>query len=77
MAGVIPESRMEWGLRIGQGRLRPMTSVREMLAAYDAITASNLQNVQQQLDVLVYHGQHATHSTALGQPAPTVVGERK
>ena len=77
MAGIVPESRLEWGLgEEGDRASRPPEA--DMLAAHDAVTTNSLK-AQQKLGKLVNQGKHAaqTHSlvrSAAGHGTPSGTG---
>ena len=65
MAGIIPESWLEWG-RGEEGDQAARTPEADMLAAHDAVT-TNSRKAQQKLGKLVNQGRHAAHTTSLDQ----------
>ena len=65
MAGIVPESWLEWGLG-AEGDQAPRTPEADMLAAHDAVT-TNSTKAQQKLGKLVNQGRHAAHTSLLDQ----------
>ena len=65
MAGIIPESWLEWG-RGEEGDQAARTPEADMLAAHDAVT-TNSRKAQQKLGKLVHQGRHAAHTASLDQ----------
>ena len=65
MAGIVPESWLEWGLG-AEGDQPPRTPEVDMLAAHDAVTTNSMKT-QQNLGKLVNRGRHAAHTALLDQ----------
>ena len=65
MAGIVPESWLEWGLG-GEGNRAPRPPEANMLATHDAVT-TNSGKAQQTLGKLVNQGRHAAHTASLDQ----------
>ena len=63
MAGIVPESWLEWGLG-AEGDLPPRPPEVDMLAAHDAVT-TNSRKPQQKVGKLVNQGRHAAHAALL------------
>ena len=63
MAGIVPESWLEWG-QGEAGDLAPRPPDADMLNAHDAVT-TNSRKVQQKLGKLVHQGRDAAHSASL------------
>ena len=65
MAGIVPESLLEWGLGTG-GDHAPRPPEADTLAVPDAVT-TNSRKAQQKLGKLVNQGRHAAHIASLDQ----------
>ena len=65
MAGIVPESWLEWGLR-SEGDQAPRTPEADILAAHDTVT-TNSTKAQHKLGKLVNQGRHAAHTPFLDQ----------
>ena len=65
MAGIVPESWLEWGLGVEEDQA-PTSREADMLAAHDAVT-TNSTKAQQKLSKLVNQGRHAAHTALLDQ----------
>ena len=70
MAGIVPESWLEWGIGEEEDRA-PRPPEAAMLGAHDAVT-TNFRKAQQKLGKLVDQGRHATHTAPLDQPPDAV-----
>ena len=65
MAGIVPDSWLEWGLG-EEGDRAPRPPEADMLAAHGAVT-TNSRKTQQKLGKLVNQGRHAAHTASLDQ----------
>ena len=65
MAGIVPESYLEWGLGAGEDAV-PRPPEVGILTAHDAV-ATNSRKDQHQLGKLVNQGRHAAHVASLDQ----------
>ena len=65
MAGIVPESWLEWGLG-AEGDQAPRTPEADILAAHDTVT-TNSTKAQHKLGKLVNQGRHAAHTSLLDQ----------
>ena len=63
MAGIVPESWLEWGLGAEED-LTPRPTEAGMAASYDAVT-TNSRKAQQKLGELVNQGRHVAHTDYL------------
>ena len=70
MPGIIPESWLEWGLRV-EAEQAPSPPEADMLAAHDAGT-NNSRKAQQKLGKLVNQGRHAAQKVSIGKLPETV-----
>ena len=62
MAGIVPESWLEWGLGV-EGDAAPRPAEVDILAAHDAVT-TNSRKAQHKLGKLVNQGRHAAHTAS-------------
>ena len=69
MAGIVPESWLEWGLGADEDQA-PRIPEADVLAAHDAVTA-NSTKAQQKLGTLVNRGRHAAHIACLLYTSPS------
>ena len=63
MAGIVPDSWLEWGLG-EEGDRAPGPPEADMLAAHDTVT-TNSRKAQQKFGKLVNQGRHAAHTACL------------
>ena len=63
MAGIVPESWLEWGLG-AEGDAPPRPPEVDILAAHDAVTSTS-RKAQHKLGKLVNQGRHAAHTASL------------